>query len=150
MTERVAHGKSIVNQYSAYSAAAGLIPVPVVDIAAVTALDLKMIRELSKVYDIPFKHDRGKAIVASLTGGIGAGNLGYGGRLLRVVPFVGPILALVSGPVFSYAATYAVGRVFLQHFESGGTFLDFDLEQAHPQFQEHFDQAKANPAAATA
>jgi hypothetical protein len=32
------------------------------------------------------------------------------------------------------ASTYALGKVFIQHFESGGTFLDFDPEKV----KEHF------------
>jgi hypothetical protein len=29
-------------------------------------------------------------------------------------------------PVVAGGATYAIGKVFIQHFESGGTFLTFD------------------------
>ena len=29
-------------------------------------------------------------------------------------------------PVFSAGATYVIGKVFIQHFASGGTLLDFN------------------------
>ena len=29
-------------------------------------------------------------------------------------------------PVLSAGATYAIGKAFIQHFESGGTLLDFN------------------------
>jgi lipoate-protein ligase A len=40
------------------------------------------------------------------------------------------------------AATYAIGRVFIQHFESGGTFLDFNPEKVREYFKEQFERGK--------
>ena len=152
MSEHLGEGRAIVNQYAAYSALAGLIPVPVLDAAAVAALELKMIGALSDAYKIPFKQDRGKAIIAALTGGVGAGSFAYnaGGRLLAGLPLIGPLVALATAPAFAYGVTYAVGRVFLQHFESGGTFLNFDLEKGKAEFKEHLEETKSRPAPAVA
>jgi len=44
----------IVDRFSLWSGAAGLIPVPFVDIAAVGGLQLQMLRRISEVYGIPF------------------------------------------------------------------------------------------------
>jgi uncharacterized protein (DUF697 family) len=139
-----AHANEIVKRYAMYSAAAGLIAVPIADMVAVTALELKMISEISKLYGTPFSEDRGKSIVAALTGGLGASNLAYGagGKMLAAVPFIGPTLALCSGPLFGYAATYAVGRVFVQHYESGGTLLDFDAGKMKHAVHAEFEAAK--------
>jgi hypothetical protein len=41
--------------------------------------------------------------------------------------------------LFCGASTYALGRIFIQHFNSGGTFLTFDAEKV----QEHFRQLYA-------
>ena len=38
--------------------------------------------------------------------------------------------------------TFAVGKVFVQHFESGGTFLDFDAATAKTVFREYFAEGK--------
>jgi hypothetical protein len=46
-------------------------------------------------------------------------------------------------PAFGAAATYAVGQVFIQHFESGGTFLDFDPDKVREHFRQEFDRARA-------
>jgi hypothetical protein len=41
-------------------------------------------------------------------------------------------------PVLSAGATYAIGRTFMQHFESGGTLLDFNP----PDYREFFKAQK--------
>ena len=54
----------IVDRFSLWSGAAGLIPVPLVDIAAVGGLQLQMLRRISEVYGVPFSSNRGKSIIA--------------------------------------------------------------------------------------
>jgi hypothetical protein len=45
-------------------------------------------------------------------------------------------------PMISGAATFAVGRTFVQHFESGGTYLDFDVAGAKQLFADRFAEGK--------
>jgi uncharacterized protein (DUF697 family) len=146
--DREAQAEAIVKRYAAYSAVGGLMPGPLLDMAAVTVLELKMLSEMAKVYGVPFSHDRGKAILSALLGGTGAAGFayGFGGRLLAAVPLVGPAIMLMSGPLFGYAATWAVGRVFIQHFASGGTLLDFNPEEVRSYFRQQFDEAKGSSA----
>ena len=44
--------------------------------------------------------------------------------------------------VFSGASTYALGEVFREHFETGGTFLDFDPGRLKKYYQEKFEKGK--------
>lgn len=60
----------LVDRFSLWSAAAGLIPVPLVDIAAVGGVQLQMLRRLSEMYGIPFSDNRGKSIIATLAGSL--------------------------------------------------------------------------------
>jgi hypothetical protein len=62
--------------------------------------------------------------------------------LAKAVPFFGSTLGYLTLPLLGGASTYAVGRVFLQHFESGGTFLTFDPEQVRDYFAEQFEAGK--------
>ena len=39
---------------------------------------------------------------------------------------MGTAIGALTMPVFSAAATYIIGKVFIQHFASGGTLLDFN------------------------
>ena len=44
--------------------------------------------------------------------------------------------------IFSGAYTWALGRVFIQHFESGGTFLNFDAEKVREHFKAEFEEGR--------
>lgn len=48
--------------------------------------------------------------------------------------------------MFSAASAWALGRVFIQHFESGGTFADFSLDEGRELF--HLQFAKGQNIAA--
>ena len=37
---------------------------------------------------------------------------------------------------------YAMGQLFVQHFESGGTFLTFDPEKVRGHYAELFEEGK--------
>src|SRR3984885_9649247 len=126
----------IVNKHALYAAGAGLIPIPFLDFAAITGIEIKMLSELAKVYGVPFDADRVRPIVASLIGGYASTKLGYGvgGTLIKGIPLVGPILGVLAVPGFGAGLSWAVGKVFIQHFASGGTFLDFNPETVRAHF----------------
>ena len=148
MTEKDFNAEQIVKRYSLYSGVAGLIPVPLVDIAAITGVQLKMVSDLAKAYGVPFYEDQGKAIVSALLGSVIPTRLGFGaaGSFLKAVPVVGPVLGIFTTSIFGSAATWAVGKVFIQHFASGGTFLDFDPDKVRAYFKSEYEQAKTKAA----
>ena len=131
------------------SMGASLIPLPWVDLAAVGGVQLKMLAEISKIYAVPFEENRGKAIIASLVGFVLPHAFSYGliGSLIKAIPGVGalagpPVMALFCG-----AYAWALGNVFIRHFEFGGTFLNFDPELIKEHFREKFREGR-NVAAA--
>ena len=134
----------LVDRFSIWSGVAGLVPVPVVDLVAVGGLQLQMLRRLSQIYDVPFSENRGKALIAALAGALVPTTSGIGAfSLLKAVPIIGTIIGGFVTPVLSAGATYAIGKAFVQHFESGGTFLSFDSVQAKELFAERFEEGKA-------
>lgn len=137
MTEKDTLATEAIKKYSLYSAGAGLIPMPLVDFAAISVIQLKMLKQVSAIYGVPFDADRVRSIVAALIGGLAGTNLGYGlGRnLLKAVPVVGPVLGGFSVSAMGGAVTWAMGRVFMQHFASGGTLLDFDPDAMRQHFK---------------
>src|SRR5262249_7962418 len=46
--------------------------------------------------------------------------------LLKSVPGVGTVISTFTMPVLSAGASWVIGKVFIQHFASGGTLLDFN------------------------
>lgn len=123
-----------------WSMGAGFIPVPIVDFFAVGYLQLDMIRQLSKIYEIDFKEAEGKAIITSITTA-GLAKVGAA-RAVKFIPVVGSILGGVALSVLSGASTYAVGYAFKKHFEAGGTFLDFDLNKLKKNYKDLFEKGK--------
>jgi len=134
----------LVKNYMWWSMGAGLVPFPLVDMAAVTGVQLKMLADISRTYDVKFTEDAGRKIVLSLLGSLIPNGLarGFVGSLLKMVPVVGTIMGTVSMSVFSAAATYAIGKLFIQHFETGGTLLDLDVNKMNDFFKEKFAEGQ--------
>jgi uncharacterized protein (DUF697 family) len=120
--------EEVVDSAVRWSFGFGLIPVPIVDLAAVSTVQLRMLSSLCEVYGEPFSENQGKALISALLGGIVPTKLAWGPirSLLKAIPVVGPLAGAVAMPVFASASTYAVGHTFIHHFESGGTLLDLD------------------------
>ena len=51
-------------------------------------------------------------------------------------------LGIISVPIIGGAFTHATGKVFVLHFEAGGTLLDFDPHKMRRYFKEEFERAK--------
>ena len=125
--DRRAAAEKVVERYSMYSGAAGLIPVPGVDLATVGGVQIQMLRRLSKIYDLPFSANLGKSLIAALAGCLVPAASGMGAvSLVKSVPVAGTIVAVMAMPTLSAGATYAIGMAFVEHFASGGTLLDFN------------------------
>jgi uncharacterized protein (DUF697 family) len=117
----------VVERFSFWSGVAGLLPVPFVDLAAVAAVQIQMLRLISRIYDVPFSENRGKALIAGLFGTVIPVSTGVGmASMVKSIPIAGTAVGALVTPALAVAATYAIGMVFIQHFASGGTLLDFE------------------------
>jgi len=136
--------EKIIRENVLWAGGGGLIPVPVLDVVAITAVELKMLKELASLYELSFREDQVKNILFSLAVGLGAPTLGLAVTisLFKAVPLVGSLSGLIAVPTFAAAFTYAVGKIFLQHFASGGTFLDFDPQKVREYFARQFEEGK--------
>ena len=144
MSEAEPRALKTIHNYKWWSMGAGLIPIPFVDLATVSGVQLKMLYELSKIYGVPFERNRGKAVLSSLIGSVIPCTLSFGaaGSALKAVPAIGALAGTPAMVLFSGASTWAVGKVFIQHFESGGTFLDFNPDEVRDYFRSQFEEAK--------
>mgnify|MGYP001356565490 CR=1 FL=1 len=138
--ERDKHAETIIRNHILFSMGAGAIPLVVVDVLAVSASQLDMIRQLCKAYDIDFHETQGKAIVSALTASTLA-RMGAG-SLAKMIPIVGQAVGIISNVVMAGASTYALGQVFKLHFETGGTILDFDTERLKKIYRQQFEKGK--------
>ncbi len=121
----------------------GLIPIPLVDMVALTGVQLNMIRKIADEYNVPFKQERGKSIISALIGGLFSLQVGITlSSAIKCVPVIGQTVGTVTMPIISGASTYAIYKVFVQHFEAGGTILDLDPAKVKSFFSEQFTQGK--------
>ena len=129
---------------STYAAiAAGIIPIPLFDFLAVTGIHLDLLRRLSNLYGIEFSKNAGKNIIGALTGGSLSSSLTpIFASTIKIVPVIGTTLGAVSSSIVSGATTYALGKVFIQHFASGGTFLTFDPKAVKEYYSEQLKEGK--------
>lgn len=138
--ERDAHANTIIRNHVVWSMGAGFIPILIADIFAVSALQLDMIRQLCRVYNVNFSETQGKAIVTALTSSTLARITA--GSIIKIIPGVGSLLGGVTVSVFAGASTFALGEVFKKHFETGGTILDFDPARLKKLYKEKFEKGK--------
>jgi uncharacterized protein (DUF697 family) len=122
----------------------GLIPSALVDVVGITAIEVKMIRDLAGIYSFPIPSKLvAYKVFISLVGSIGP--VYFSTRMhsaLKGVPLVGHavyvgLLSLTGG-----AAVYAVGKIFQKHYESGGTFLSKDNQYIRDYFKEKYAEGK--------
>lgn len=137
--EKQDRANSIVKNHILWSIGGGLIPFPLADLAAVTALQVNMLEQLADLYDVDYSQSRGKTFVAALTGGSFAK---IGASLFKLIPGVGTVAGAVAMSATSGASTYAVGKVSINHFESGGTFDNFDFDKAKEVYKQAFEEGK--------
>ena len=121
----------------------GLVPLPLVDVAGIFAVNLDLIRVLAKEYGVSFRAEWGKSALGALLGGVLPTALGGAViSLLKFVPVIGQTAGAVAFPVLAGAVTYAVYKVFVLHFASGGTFLTFDPAKVQDYFRAQVEAGK--------
>ncbi len=137
--------EALVRKNVYIGAGLSIVPVPIFDMVALSGLQMNLLYRLSKIYSIPFSKDVVKSIIASLVGGVApaafARQVSY--SFLKAIPFVGAIAGGLALPIMAGASTYALGKVFIQHFESGGTFLTFDPKAVKEHFAHLHEEGRA-------
>lgn len=123
--------------------AVGVVPIPLFDLGALTAIHIELLHRLCQAYDIPFKAEWGKKVVGCLL----ASTLPLAltpniANVLRLIPVIGQGMSFASLSLTNAAATYTVGQVFAKHFASGGTMLTCDMEKIGADIKAGFAKSK--------
>lgn len=129
----------IINNNVGLAVTAGLIPIPGADLAAVTGVQINMLRQLAELYDVQFMDNIGKNIITAI---VGSGIARVGASLVKAIPGVGTLIGEVGMAAFSAASTYGLGKVFASHFAKGGTLENFDLKSAKKIYETEMKKGK--------
>lgn len=137
--EKQAKSAEIIKNHVGFSLGAALIPLPGADLLAVSGVQLNMLRQMAKLYNVSFFDHLGKTIVSAIVGGSAAR---LGTSLVKAIPGVGTIIGELSMPILSGASTWALGRTVANHLHRGGTLEDLDLTKARKTYQTEMEEGK--------
>ncbi len=120
----------IVKNHVLTGSAVGLMPLPVVDIFALSTTQLNMVHQLSRHYQIDFDSKKAKsAIIALISGSLPTVTLISLSSFAKLIPGIGTLSGNAGLILAGGAVTYATGRSFIRHFNEGGTIEDFNAKQ---------------------
>ncbi len=131
--------EQVIRQHVIWSVGAGLVPVPLVDFVAVTAIQVDLIRQLCTLHGVGYEESTGKTWVGALTGGAVAR---IGASAIKAIPGIGSLIGGLSMSIASGASTWAVGQVVQKHLSSGGTMQNLNVDAARRQYEAEYEKGK--------
>ena len=132
--------EKIVRNHTLWGAVAGLIPIPLVDLGSVTMIQEDMLRDLCKLYEIPFSEKTIKNRIITATGGSLPRVLA---SVIKRVPVIGLVVGEIALPILAGASTYTMGNVVMHHFEEGGKTVEITPQAAKSFYSELTERGKA-------
>ncbi len=137
--DRQQQAEQIINNYMLWSAGGGMLPIPLADIAAVSALQVDMFSKLAKLYDTDISQDRSKAFIASVAG---TTLVRYMVSAFKVVPGFGTVAGGLAGAATGAASTFALGHVAIRYFEKDGSLDNVDMDEARQAYKEAYKEGE--------
>ena len=139
---RAAH--RLVVHYRRWTIAMATAPLPLVDAALVSGLQIRMLSRLARLYGVPFERVRVASLLSALFGGWTPYTIttGFAGAAARLAPGLGTVIGIATSIGTSVLATETIGKMFVQHFEEGGTFLDFEPRKYRERLAKAKDESK--------
>jgi uncharacterized protein (DUF697 family) len=108
----------IVETHGTLAALSGLAPLPAVNAIGVAAVIMRMLKQLSELYQVRFERNQTRMLVLGILGGAPTG---LGTAAVSTIALVAPAPAFIGLAVSSLTAaavTRAIGEVFIESFES--------------------------------
>lgn len=140
MPDKASRARKIIQSNALFAAAGGAIPVPVLDVGAVTLVQLDMLKALCQLHEVNYSELEGKAIITALSGSMMAR---LSASAFKIIPGIGTLLGGLSMAAFSAANTYSLGKVFDFLLSKYGGLDNVDMEEIKKLFQEEFEKGKA-------
>jgi uncharacterized protein (DUF697 family) len=121
---RRAAAEKLIRNASLVSLAAGLEPVPLVDIPVILGNQIRMILRLGAIYGEPLSAQHVRELIGAIAGGLAFRYLAE--EAAKAVPIGGD---LVSGAIAG-AGTWAIGYVALEYYEGGKKLTPNQMREA--------------------
>lgn len=131
--------EQVIKQHVVWAVGAGLVPVPIIDFVAVTAIQVDLIKQLCTLHGASYEEANGKMWVGALTGGALAR---IGASAIKAIPGIGSLLGGLSMSIASGASTWGVGQVVNKHLAAGGTLTDLNVDKARQTYEAEYERGK--------
>lgn len=138
MSKITKRANAVIRNHTLFAMAAAIVPVPVADIGAITAVEIDMLRALTKVYGLKWSENIGKQAV----GIAAAATVGSGiwASALKAIPGLGTLLGGAVQMTIAGTVCYALGVTYQTHLETGGEL--FDKEKFVAEMKKHLEEGK--------
>ncbi len=130
----------VIKNHVIAAMAAGLVPIPGVDMAGMLAVQVRMVHQICGIYGVTLRDNAARATILSLVGGVLPVTLAAGFVSgLKVIPGLGSLTGAAGASLLGGAMTFAVGSVFHQHLETHDSLIDFNPTKARAAMRREFD-----------
>ena len=143
LKERDALADEIIRKHMKYAVMGGSIPAPVIDVAAVSAVHLAMLKELASNYGASLDARSARAFMTSVSGamaGLTAARLAA--SLMKILPGVGWTTGSVAQALCTGASTYALGRLVKRLFRENRPLDELAVSTATDELTSYFELGK--------
>src|SRR6266487_1192714 len=126
----------IIRNATFLSLAAGIEPIPLIDIPILLGVQIRLVLRVAALYGEPIDSSNfmlhARALISTMAGGLGFRFLAE--QAAKVVPFGGDFVAgAIAG-----AATWSMGQVALEYYDSGKQISPGKLRQLYTDFYRRF------------
>lgn len=139
--DRAAIARSIVSAHTLVAAGTGFLPSLGQDVSALMLNQVVLLRRIGAVYGQRASEELLRTLLLALGTSLPAikGSLPLLG-VLKLVPGAGHLAGSLLLAATGAGISWATGMIFIQHFESGGSFLTFDPHAVRAHFRREFER----------
>lgn len=132
--------QKLVRTATLVSLAAGLEPIPLVDIPILLGNQIRLVLRIAAVYNEPLSAKYARELVLTIAGGLALRYVAE--EAAKAVPFAGDI---VSGAIAA-AGTWTLGQVAIEYFEGGKKISRSQVNEMFTRFYTQFRERGADEA----
>ena len=129
----------LIAQHVGMAMGAAAIPIPLADLAAVTLVQIDLVQRLADRYSVDSDRTRARAAVMALAG---ASLARLGASAVKALPGAGSLVGGATHVALAGATTWALGRVYREHFETHGSLEGPDADALRQRYDEYVQRGR--------
>ncbi|PHN04047.1 YcjF family protein [Flavilitoribacter nigricans] len=131
----------IIRNYIIAATGGSFVPIPVVSTAVITGIQFFLVRDLCKLYDIPFTSRKINVLVNSALGSVVTQ---VAAMATKIIPGVSAPTKGLSGAAIAGLYIATLGEFYKVHFQDGGTLEDASIGDLKKYFVEEYKRGDIN------